>query len=53
MNKKAVMNKILSASKISEKKQILDDIRAKHAFEILKRLAEEDAKISKDARRGI
>lgn len=47
MNKKALKNKILSTSKISEKKHILDDIRAKYAYEILKRLAEEDAKISK------
>ncbi len=45
MNKKALKNKILSASKISEKKQIMDDIRAKYAYEILNRLADEDAKI--------
>jgi len=47
MNKKAINNKISSASKISEKKQIIDDIRAKYAYEILNRLANEDAKISK------
>ncbi len=35
------------ASKMSEKKQILDDVRARYANEILKKLADEDAKISK------
>ena len=47
MNKKAMKKKNSSASKISEKKQIMDDIRARHAYEILNRLADEDAKISK------
>ncbi len=37
----------LSASKIAEKKQVLDNISAEHAYEILKRLADEDVKISK------
>ncbi len=37
----------LSASKIEEKKQVLDDISAEHAYEIPKKLADEDAKISK------
>jgi hypothetical protein len=47
LNKKPKKNKISSASKISEKKQIIDDIRAKYGYEILTRLADEDAKISK------
>lgn len=47
MNKIAKKNKKLSASGIAEKKQIMDDIIAKYAYEILKRLADEDAKISK------
>ncbi len=37
----------LSALKIEEKKQVLDDISAEYAYEILKKLADEDAKISK------
>lgn len=37
----------LSASSIEEREQVLDDITAKYAYEILKRLADEDAKISK------
>lgn len=32
---------------MTEKKQILDDVRARYAYEILKKLADEDAKISK------
>ena len=47
MKKKAMKNINSSASKISEKKQIIEDIRAKYAYEILNRLANEDAKISK------
>jgi hypothetical protein len=47
MNKKTLNDNKSSASKISEKKQIMDDIRAKYAYEILNRLADEDAKISK------
>ncbi|MDP2766486.1 MAG: hypothetical protein Q8O41_03410, partial [Candidatus Methanoperedens sp.] len=47
MNKKARKNNNLSAFRKSEKMQILDDISAEHAYEILKRLADEDAKISK------
>ncbi len=37
----------MSASGIEEKRQVLDDIITKYAYEILKRLADEDAKISK------
>ncbi len=47
MNKKARKNNNLFAFRKSEKMQILDDISAEHAYEILKRLADEDAKISK------
>lgn len=35
------------ASMTTKKKQILDDVRAKYAYEILKKLADEDANISK------
>jgi len=47
MNKKAMKNKDSSASKILEKNKIMDEISAKYAYEILNRLADEDAKISK------
>lgn len=47
MNKKAIQNKVSSASKISKKNKIVDEIPAKYANEILNRLSDEDAKISK------
>lgn len=47
MNKKAKKNNKSLTSMTTKKKQILDDIRAKYAFEILKKLADEDANISK------
>ncbi len=47
MKKIAKKDNKSQASKMTEKKQILDDVRAKYAYEILKKLADEDAKISK------
>jgi len=47
MSKIPKKNSKLSASRIAEKRQVLDDISAEHAYEILKRLADEDTKISK------
>ncbi len=47
MNKIAKKDNKSSPSITTKKKQILDDIRAKYAYEILKKLADEDANISK------
>lgn len=47
MSKIAKKKSKLSPSRIAEKKQVLDEISVKYAYEILKRLAEEDIRISK------
>jgi len=47
MRKISKKNSKLPASRITEKKKVLDDILAKHAYDILKRLADEDTNISK------
>ncbi len=47
MNKKAKKNNKSQGSIMTKKKEILEDIIAEHAYDILKRLADEDVKISK------
>jgi hypothetical protein len=47
MTQKPTKNSTLPASKIALNKQVLDDVSTEHAHEILIRLADEDAKISK------
>ena len=47
MVKKPTKNRTLSPSTIAMNKQVLNDISTEHANEILKRLANEDANISK------
>ncbi len=47
MNKITKKVKKSQASMTTKKKKILNDVRARYAYEILKRLADEDAKISK------
>ena len=47
MSKKSTKNSTLPASRTALNKQVLDEVSTEYAHEILKRLADEDAKISK------
>lgn len=47
MTQKPTKNSTVPASKIALNKQVLDNVSTEHAYEILKRLADEDTKISK------
>jgi hypothetical protein len=47
MPQKPTNNSTVPASKIALNKQVLDNVSTEHAYEILKRLADEDTKISK------
>jgi len=47
MTQKPTKNSTLPPFEIAMNKQVLDDVSTEHAYEILKRLADEDAKISK------
>ncbi|MEA3295489.1 MAG: hypothetical protein U9P81_11110 [Euryarchaeota archaeon] len=47
MTQKPTKNSTLPSSEITMNKQVLDNISTEHAYEILERLADEDANISK------
>ncbi len=47
MTQKPTKNSTLPPSKIAMNKQVLDNVSTEHAYEILERLADEDANISK------
>jgi hypothetical protein len=47
MTQKPTKNSTLPSSEITMNKQVLDNISTEHAYEILVRLADEDANISK------
>jgi hypothetical protein len=47
MTQKPTKNSTLPSSEITMNKQVLDNVSTEHAYEILERLADEDANISK------
>ena len=47
MTQKSTKNSTLPPPKIAMNKQVLDNVSTEHAYEILERLADEDANISK------